>query len=44
MFKASGIKVAMGNAIEELKKESDYITDSNQDNGISNFFNKYIFK
>ena len=44
MFKSCNIKVAMGNAIEELKIESDFITDSNENNGISNFFQKHIFK
>lgn len=43
MFKSCGTKVAMGNAIDELKKESDFITDSNENNGISNFFDNYIF-
>ena len=43
MFNSCGIKVAMENAIDELKKESDYITDSNEQNGIYNFFDKYIF-
>jgi len=43
MFKSCGTKVAMGNAIDELKKESDYITDSNDNDGISNYFQKYIF-
>ena len=37
------IRVAMGNAINELKKESDFITDSNDNDGISNFFENNIF-
>ena len=44
MFHSCNIKVAMGNAIDTIKKESSYITDSNNNNGISNFFDKYIFK
>jgi len=43
MFKTCGIRVAMGNAIDELKKESDFITDSNENNGINNFFREHIF-
>ena len=43
MFKSCGVRVAMGNAIDELKKESDFITDSNENNGISNFFENNIF-
>lgn len=43
MFKSCGVRVAMGNAIDELKKESDFITNSNENNGISNFFENNIF-
>lgn len=43
MFESCGIKVAMGNAIEVIKEKADYITDSNDDGGISEFFNKYYF-
>ena len=42
MFKSVGISVAMGNAIEDLKNIADYITDTNDDDGISNFFDKYL--
>jgi len=42
MFKSCGVKVAMENAIDSLKKESDFITDSNNNDGISKFLNKYI--
>lgn len=38
MFETCGISVAMGNAIDELKNISDYITDTNDNNGISKFF------
>lgn len=43
MFKSCGVRVAMKNAIDILKKESDFITDSNNDDGIANFFIKHIF-
>lgn len=36
IIKQSGIGVAMGNANDILKKAADYITDSIDDNGISN--------
>lgn len=42
MFLECKIKVAMGNAMYELKEKSDYITLSNDENGISYFFEKYI--
>lgn len=44
MFASCGFKVAMGNAIDSIKKESDYITDTNNNDGITKFFNNYIFK
>ena len=28
LLKAGGIKIAMGNATEELKKHADYVTDT----------------
>ena len=43
MFNECGIKVAMGNALDELKNISDYVTDTNYNNGISKFFLKYLF-
>ena len=42
MFKSVGIKVAMGNAIEDLKNIADYVTDTNDEDGISKFFDKYL--
>lgn len=33
LLRAGGIKIAMGNATEELKKEADYITDTVYNNG-----------
>ncbi len=42
MFKACGNTVAMKNADEELKKIADYITLSNEENGVAEFLNKYI--
>ena len=42
MFKSVGISVAMANAIEDLKNIADYITDTNDEDGISKFFDKYL--
>ncbi len=42
MFKSVGISVAMGNAIEDLKNIADYVTDTNDEDGISKFFDKYL--
>jgi len=36
MIKAAGIGVAMGNALESLKKEADFITSSVDDDGVLN--------
>ena len=36
MIKAAGIGVAMGNAIDSLKKEADYTTASVDDDGVLN--------
>lgn len=41
MFEASGIKIAMGNASEDLKEKADYITSDILDNGIYNAFLHY---
>lgn len=42
MFNSCGVKVAMDNADEPLKKVADYITLSNEENGVAYFINKYI--
>lgn len=42
MFEVCKYKVAMGNACESLKKKADFITLSNDDNGIAYFLNKYL--
>ncbi len=36
MIKAAGIGVAMGNALESLKQEADYVTSSVDDDGVLN--------
>lgn len=42
MFDACGIKVAMGNANDELKAKADYITLSNEEDGVAYFLERYI--
>ncbi|WP_176270061.1 Cof-type HAD-IIB family hydrolase [Anaerococcus faecalis] len=42
MLDFAGVSVAMGNAKEILKRKSDYLTDSNLNNGVSKFINKYF--
>lgn len=42
MFKSCGKTVAMKNADEELKKMANFITLSNDENGVAEFLNKYI--
>ena len=42
MFKNVGTSVAMGNSIEEIKNIANYITDTNDNDGISKFCNKYL--
>lgn len=42
MFKACGNPVAMGNAVDELKKYANYITLTNNEDGVACFLNKYV--
>lgn len=44
MIKKSGTGVAMKNALKEVKKVADYITESNDEDGIVCFLNKYLEK
>lgn len=43
MFECAGLKVAMGNAENELKVKADYVTSSNNEDGIAKTIKKYIF-
>lgn len=42
MIKLSGIGVAMGNALKEVKSVSDYVTISHNDNGVMYFLKGYL--
>lgn len=42
MIKFAGFGVAMGNAVDELKYMADYVTNSNNDDGIANVLQKFL--
>ena len=42
MFESSGFSVAMENASKELKAKANYVTFSNNDDGVARFIEKYI--
>lgn len=42
MIKAAGLGVAMGNAHEEIKSAADYITLTNDENGLADMINKFM--
>jgi len=44
LIKAAGLGVAMGNAIKEVLSIADYITESNNNEGIAHVVEKFIFK
>lgn len=43
LLKAGGVKIAMGNATEELKKVADYITDTVENDGFVKAVEKYCY-
>lgn len=42
MIKYAGLGVAMGNAIDELKSIANYITDTNDNDGVAKVINKFV--
>ena len=42
MFNACGIRVAMGNSRPELKEKADFITKTNDEDGVSYFLDRYL--
>jgi hydroxymethylpyrimidine pyrophosphatase-like HAD family hydrolase len=42
MIKLSGIGVAMGNALDEVKNVSNYVTISHNDDGVIYFLREYL--
>src|SRR6056297_994648 len=43
MLEYAGLSAAVENASKEIKNIVDYVTTSNDENGLTNFLNKYIF-
>ena len=43
MFECGGYKIAMGNADEIIKEKADYITDTNNNDGVAKAIKKIIF-
>ena len=42
LLKKAGIGVAMANATDQVKAVSDYITGTNDEDGVATFIEKYI--
>ena len=42
MIEYAGLGVAMGNATDEIKEMADYVTLSNDEDGIAHVVNKFI--
>ena len=43
MFECAGLKIAMENADEKLKEKADFITASNNDDGVAKAIQKFVF-
>ena len=44
LLRAGGIKIAMGNATEELKAEADYVTDTVFEDGFVSAMEKFCLR
>lgn len=44
LFQAAGLKIAMGNAVEELKRQADYITADCRNDGLALAVEKFILE
>ena len=44
MLQFSGLSVAMGNASQHVKDLADYVTDSNEENGVATAIDKFILE
>ncbi len=42
MFEKVGMSVAMGNATDYIKSKANFITETNDENGVANFLNMMI--
>ena len=44
MLTTAGLGIAMGNAQIDIKKQADYVTDGNDEDGIANALCRFVFK
>ena len=44
MIEIAGVGIAMANAIEAIKEIADYITLSNDEDGVANYLEKFVLK
>ena len=44
MIEYAGLGIAMGNALDSVKQKADYITDSNDNEGVANAINKFVLE
>lgn len=44
MIEYAGLGIAMGNSIDKVKEKADFITDSNDNDGVAKAINKFILK
>jgi hypothetical protein len=44
MFAQSGVSIAMGNAVDDVKSSATYVTTSNEDEGFANAVREFILK
>ena len=44
LFQAAGLRIAMGNAVEELKRQADYITADCKDDGLALAVEKFVLE
>ena len=44
MLKEVGFAVAMGNAMEELKEIADYVTDTNDEDGVAKAIERFVLR
>lgn len=42
LLRACGLKIAVANAVPELKQEADYITESNNDDGAALAIEEFV--
>ena len=42
MIEAAGVGVAMGNAVSKIKEIADYVTLTNDEDGIAYYLDKFI--